>query len=140
MRIKRRFSLFLVPSHRLLNLVRGYREPCGAEPAGTVLRHEHIVFEAYAAEVVVFLKFGVVDEVGEAAFLLPGFYQGRDEVDSRLIGNNIAFAEPPGHPEAAESELGGTALVGIIAHQVFAVIFHIVHVQTHIVSKTVRHE
>ena len=89
--------LCAVGRHCSLNIVRRGGQALAAETAGTVGRHQHVVFDAYAAEVEVALLQGrIVYE--RAAFLLLELYQVRDEIDAGLVGYHVAGDQPARHP------------------------------------------
>ena len=111
-----------------------------SEPAASVFGNEQVVFEPYASEIEVFFHFRIVYHTLVRTFSLPFGYQCRDEINTRFIGDNVPRPEPAGHPEGAESELWRALLVIVVAYEVFSEVFHVVNVNTHIVSESVRHE
>ena len=74
------------------------------------------------------------------ALLLPELDKVRNEVDAWLISNHIARNQPAGHAEAAQTEQGRALLVGVVAHEILAQVFHVVHVQAHVMAEAVGHE
>ena len=86
----------------------------GTEQTAALFGYENIILETDAAEVVVlFLKKGEIDILGIDAFLLPLLDEGRDKINSGLIGYDVTGLEHLAHTEGAETELGG-ALVGVV--------------------------
>jgi len=78
--------------------------------------------------------------LGIDALLLPFLYQGRDEIDTGLVGNHMTGLEHLAHTQRAETELRRTLVSIVIANVILSEILHIVYVHAHIVAETVRHE
>ena len=60
-----------------------------AEESAAVLRDEHVVFDADATEILVFLNFVEAEELCVRAFLAPEVNEGGDEIDARLVGDHV---------------------------------------------------
>ena len=66
--------------------------------------------------------------------------QVRYEIDARFIRHDIARHKAAGHPQVGKSDSSFPLLVIVIAHQILSYVLHIVHVNAHIVSQSVRHK
>ena len=71
---------------------------------------------------------------------LPLVDEGRDEVDAGLVCDHIARNQFPGHPEASETELGRAGLIIVVSYEILVEVLHVVDIQTHVVTESVRHE
>lgn len=111
-----------------------------AKDTATVCGDEDVVFDADSAKVLPLLEFVEVDVVLVGALSMPLIDEGRDEVAAGLIGDDKAGLEATTAAEAAETELSGGARLVVVADVDLAVVFHIVHVEAHHVTETVRHE
>ena len=67
-------------------------------------------------------------------------YEAASEIYARLIRDDIARHKTPRHPQAPQAKLRGAGLIRVISDQVFPEVFHVVHVKSHVVSESVRHE
>ena len=82
----------------------------------------------------------IIDESVVSLLRFPLLDKRRNEIDARFISDDIAWNELARHSQTAEPELRRPLLVIIIAHVILAVVLHVMHIQAHIVSQSVRHE
>ena len=52
----------------------------------------------------------------------------------------MAWAQAKGHAQRAQTQLLGAGLIRIVPHQILAQVFHVMHVQAHVVAQAVRLE
>ena len=101
---------------------------------------QQVVLDADAAEVAVFLHHIVVDEIGELVLFLPDVDQMRDEIDARLNGDHEARFQLAGHTQRCPSEDVARTHSIVIANVNLSQTFHVVHIETDLVTQTVHHE
>ena len=86
------------------------------------------------------LQLVIVHEALVALLALPFLDEGRNEVYSRLICDDIARNKSACHSEAAEAELRGAFLIRIVTHEILSEVLHVVNVKSHVVAESVRLE
>ena len=111
-----------------------------AEESAAVLRDEHVVFDADATEILVFLDFVEAEELGIRAFLAPEVNEGGDEVDTGLVGDHVALFQAAGKAQRGRAKLCAGARLLVVAHEGLAEALHVVYVHTHGVAQSVGQE
>src|SRR5574344_22437 len=135
-----RNPIILFCVHSCLHFVRSDRKHPGPYAARSALCHKHVIFQPYPAEIEVVLKFIIIYMALVCAVFFPLFNQGGYEVYARLIRDHIARYESASHTQAAQSKLRRALLVVIVAHEILSEVFHVVNVEAHVVTESVRHE
>lgn len=99
-----------------------------AEETATVLCDEDVVFDAYAAEVLVSLNLVEVEELGTMARSLPVVDECGDEVDAWLVSHDETFLQTASHAQAVCTELVEARACFLIEANVDLVeTFHVVY-------------
>ena len=86
--------LFLVGCHELLNIFWMIRYAVFAQESATIFGDEYIVLNSDTTEIFIDLNLVEVEEFCTVTGCLPVVDEGRDEVNSRLVGYHETFRQP----------------------------------------------
>ena len=132
---------YLVVLHKCFHVIDVVGDAVFADEATTVMGDEHVVFYAYATEVLVGFELVVTQEVFAMAFGAPFVDEGGNEVDAWFVGNDKAFFESAAHAQTVGAKLFEVRTGLLVKSYIHLVeILHVVHVHTHHVSQTMRQE
>ena len=70
----------------------------------------------------------------------PLVNEGRNEVDARFVGDDKSLLQAASHTQRSQSELGRRTDFVIIPHIDLSEVLHVMHIQSHHVSQSMRHE
>ena len=97
--------LFLVGCHELLNIFWMIRYAVFAQESATIFGDEYIVLNSDTTEIFIGLNLVEVEEFCTVTGCLPVVDEGRDEVNSRLVGYHETFLQTATHTQAVGTEL-----------------------------------
>ena len=127
--------------HNIFYLLGMVGDALRTEEAAAVGSDEQVVLNTDASEVLVGVEKVEVEELLAVALRAPEVDEVGDEVDTWLVGDDEALLQPSAHAQAVGAELlkVRTRLL-VEAHVNLPQAFHVVHVHTHHVAKSVRQE
>ena len=117
------------------------RDTLRSEESATLLRDEDIVLDADATEVLIGLQLVEIQEFLAMPAGLPVVDEGRNEIDTWLVGHHEAFFQLTTHTQTVGTKLFQIRTCLLVeAHVDLSETLHIVHVHTHHMSQSVRQE
>lgn len=134
-------AAYLVVLHKCFHVIDVVGDAVFADEATTVMGDEHVVFYAYATEVLVGFELVVTQEVFAMAFGAPFVNEGGNEVDAWFVGNDKAFFESAAHAQTVGAKLFEVRTGFFVkAHVDLVERFHVVYVHSHHVAQAVGKE
>lgn len=133
--------LFLVGCHELLNIFWMIRYAVFAQESATIFGDEYIVLNSDTTEIFIGLNLVEVEEFCTVTGCLPVVDEGRDEVNSRLVGYHKTFLQTATHTQAVGTELLQIRAYLFVETNVNLVeVLHVVNIHSHHVAQTMRQE
>ena len=133
--------LFLVGCHELLNIFWMIRYAVFAQESATIFGDEYIVLNSDTTEIFIGLNLVEVEEFCTVTGCLPVVDEGRDEVNSRLVGYHETFLQTATHTQAVGTELLQIRAYLFVETNVNLVeVLHVVNIHSHHVAQTMAFE
>ena len=108
--------------------------------ARTAGDNQNIVFQTDAPEVLVCVYCIEIQEISVHFLRTPFVYQVRNEITARLVSDDKPLLQAAPHTQGSQSKLVGRAYFFVITYVTLPQVFHIVHINAHHVTQSVRHE
>ena len=127
-------------AHELFHVIYVVGDALCAYEAASAGGYQHVVFDAYSAEVAVFVYLVEIQEFRVCAFAPPVVDEVGNEIDAGLVGYHEAGLEPASEAQGVGAKLCGRAHFVVVTHISLPEAFHVVHVHAHRVPQAVGQE